>query len=590
MIHSWAFVFLLSSFSLEGGCHQTSQLLLKRELYCFFVIFAGMKHLLWIIVAMMVLGAVVPGCDDVPRYDGRLTAADSLIHDHADSALTMLEALTPSDLATEGDRAYHDLLLTQARYKCYRPATTDSTINRALAYYRAHPNEREKLTRAYIYKGTVMEELGHPDSAMFYYKQAEATSTPDDYANLGQINIRIASIYRINYVDAQTCYNKYKRAMEYYNLLGDDHKIVLCLYNMGVCSGITGDRDPKQLLDSAATMALELNDSSLYIDCMEMIVRQLIKKDSAFSEAKQIAFHLLNDFKCNQNSNLLLNIADIYIKERKSDSAKFYVNQVSLQDQESQDIQIKLREYNSLANIASLNGNMATYNEFLEDCKRLSDSISNNNLKYRLRLIEKNKNDEQVKSIIKQEKNKYNWIFWALILIALLPMSSFIIYQYRKILNVKSILCDLRNTSINTHEALLNQLHAKEESVERLVQNMVCFMQSSIDTVEKDPPSVIRKRIKETITDVADENFWAELRAYLDNNYNNIISNIAENPKINDTDIRFIELVCCGFSYIEMAITLGYSINYISNKRLKIKKKLHINISLEEYLKQAMNK
>ena len=35
MIHSWAFVFLLSSFSLEGGCHQTSQLLLKRELYWF---------------------------------------------------------------------------------------------------------------------------------------------------------------------------------------------------------------------------------------------------------------------------------------------------------------------------------------------------------------------------------------------------------------------------------------------------------------------------------------------------------------------------------------------------------------------------
>lgn len=78
----------------------------KGVVLFFCVIFAGMKHLLWIIAAMMVLGAVVPGCDDVPRYDGRLTAADSLIHDHADSALTMLEALTPSDLATEGDRAY----------------------------------------------------------------------------------------------------------------------------------------------------------------------------------------------------------------------------------------------------------------------------------------------------------------------------------------------------------------------------------------------------------------------------------------------------------------------------------------------------
>ena len=29
-----------------------------------------------------------------------------------------------------------------------------------------------------------MEELGHPDSAMHYYKTAEATAAPDDYYNL----------------------------------------------------------------------------------------------------------------------------------------------------------------------------------------------------------------------------------------------------------------------------------------------------------------------------------------------------------------------------------------------------------------------
>ena len=110
---------------------------------------------------MMVLGAVVPGCDDVPRYDGRLTAADSLIHDHADSALTMLEALTPSDLATEGDRAYHDLLLTQARYKCYRPATSDSAINRALAYY---PDDKQ-LLRLYA---DALQATGDAKTAALY--------------------------------------------------------------------------------------------------------------------------------------------------------------------------------------------------------------------------------------------------------------------------------------------------------------------------------------------------------------------------------------------------------------------------------------
>ena len=29
-----------------------------------------------------------------------------------------------------------------------------------------------------------MEELGHPDSAMHYYKTAEVTAAPDDYYNL----------------------------------------------------------------------------------------------------------------------------------------------------------------------------------------------------------------------------------------------------------------------------------------------------------------------------------------------------------------------------------------------------------------------
>ena len=32
-----------------------------------------------------------------------------------------------------------------------------------------------------------MEELGHPDSAMHYYKTAEATAAPDDYFNLAYI-------------------------------------------------------------------------------------------------------------------------------------------------------------------------------------------------------------------------------------------------------------------------------------------------------------------------------------------------------------------------------------------------------------------
>jgi hypothetical protein len=52
-----------------------------------------MRRILLFIGCLMVLGAVVPGCNRVPRYDGRLTAADSLMRDDPDSALAVLEAL-----------------------------------------------------------------------------------------------------------------------------------------------------------------------------------------------------------------------------------------------------------------------------------------------------------------------------------------------------------------------------------------------------------------------------------------------------------------------------------------------------------------
>ena len=119
-----------------------------------------------ILVMLVVLVAVVTGCSRVPHYDSRLVAADSLMRTLPDSTLALVEAVRADSLSSEGDRAYRDLLLTQARYRCYIVATSDSTINRALNYYSNHSNEREKLTRAYIYKGAVMEELALTSKTM----------------------------------------------------------------------------------------------------------------------------------------------------------------------------------------------------------------------------------------------------------------------------------------------------------------------------------------------------------------------------------------------------------------------------------------
>ncbi len=137
-----------------------------------------MRRILHILLLFVLLSVVADGCR---RTDGgeerRLVAIDSLIASRPDSALALLARVDTAALA-EPDRAYHALLTVVALYKAYIPATSDSLIARAWRYYE-HGGPYDRRVRAMIHQGTVAEELGHPEQAMRWYKQAEAFARPD---------------------------------------------------------------------------------------------------------------------------------------------------------------------------------------------------------------------------------------------------------------------------------------------------------------------------------------------------------------------------------------------------------------------------
>ena len=127
------------------------------------------RTLIYIVMGIALMTGSLAGCQGEKKatQDERLSAADSILHrNDPDSALRLLSAIDGAKLPNAGDRAYHALLLTQAQYRCYVDITSDSTIDVALDYYKRHQGEREKLTRAYIYKGAVTEVLGDPEAAM----------------------------------------------------------------------------------------------------------------------------------------------------------------------------------------------------------------------------------------------------------------------------------------------------------------------------------------------------------------------------------------------------------------------------------------
>ena len=275
-----------------------------------------------VISLVVVLVAIVTGCGRTPRYDGRLTAADSLMRSNPDSALAIVEAVVPDSLASEGDRAYHDLLLTQARYRCYITATTDSDINRALAYYQRHSGEREKLTRAYIYKGAVMEELGHPDSAMLYYKQAEAVATPDDYFNLGYTNLRIAQLYQSFYVNDSAVVHRMKQAAGLLTKAADTAYLITALGTQGAFPEIIGQDSARFYLRTAIELGKKVNSPKRFQ--YQSKLAGLHFYDGDYSRAKDLAMEVFREGResCNEQQ-FYYYAARSYIHLGQLDSARW---------------------------------------------------------------------------------------------------------------------------------------------------------------------------------------------------------------------------------------------------------------------------
>lgn len=529
------------------------------------------------------------GCSRAPRHNSQLVLADSLMSFSPDSALTIIKTLDYDTLTNEEDRAYYNLILTQARYKCYLDITAqdDSVISHAVEYYRHHNHMREKLVRAFLYKGAVMEELHHPDSAMFYYKTAETIVYEKDYPNLGQINTRIGNLYRLYYADKQICYDKYKQALSCYKRTGNKQLQLACLLNMGICSGVIHNDDFTQLINQAEQLAIELNDSATYYLCQELLCRNLYYHDHSLDKAKLIAFNCLHNYRRYVNNSLFIDLADIYAYYGMPDSARYYLNFLTDNDNQNSNNEVRTRKYLTLSRITRIEGDTALSDHFDMLGHQLSDSLLNNKQKYQIQKIEDTFNRNHNKAVL-SNISQLQWMTFIISFCALVAIVCLTIAYLNRLHKTKAIIMELQHTDINSHESLLEQIDVKDSVIGRFVKNLVNFMQQTIETTENDSPSVIRKHIKKYIGDITDNDFWNELQAHIDRNHNNLLSNIAKHRRITPSDLHFIALSCCGFDYVEIAIVMDYTPKYISQKRKDIARKLHLRIPLQEYLNNAM--
>ena len=579
-----------------------------------------MKNILLVILAAMVLGAVLPGCHHEPRYDSRLTAADSLMQKHPDSALAILKALSPNSSSpargevarsdggggvefSNADKAYHALLLTQARYKCYVTATSDSNINLALAYFRTHPADREKLTRAYIYKGAVMDELGHPDSAMFYYKTAEANAAPDDYFNLGYSKMRIATLYQDQLSNDNEAVNNLKQAIRYFTIINDTIYLISCYGNLGGINGLKNPDSTEFYLKKAITLAqafdpcLQYTYKSKLAGCYYYLNDYQRSKDLAMD-----VFHNGKDFS--EETQFYYYAAWSYLKMGLLDSAKYIFSATPL----PLDAVDSMNRFDVTAEIAKAESNAMEYSNAMLQSRDIRIQIESTRSDSLLKKAESNYHIAQVQKKEKEMTTNY-YLSIAISGVLLLLVAIIVVKAIRRFYLFKKL--EEEKNAIEQELAHLRELQKQhtldKHNVSTLVGYRIDVLNELFDSIRFKVKKADDRKGRSIIflssivkglsndyvpmkVDLSDE-FWDRMKKSVDGEFRGIASYVEKKyPALTDKELKLFYMLCAKISPQIIKICLNFT-NWKSvtnNRTILIKKKMGYNYSLEEFIDRYM--
>lgn len=137
------------------------------------------RYIILLFLSMFLLMAVCCG-----RHGGaysRMDKAESLMVSKPDSALMILDSITPEMLSGKRVKARYALLKSMALDKNYIDTTSFDVLQPAIDYFLKKGSADEKL-RTYYYQGRIYQNRQNPDSAMQSFMRgreygAQATDT-----------------------------------------------------------------------------------------------------------------------------------------------------------------------------------------------------------------------------------------------------------------------------------------------------------------------------------------------------------------------------------------------------------------------------
>ena len=557
------------------------------------------RNLNYICSILVTLAMVLAGCSHTPHYDTRLVQADSLIAntDPPRAARDLLMSITPSSLNNEADQAYHALLITQAHYKCYAVITSDDEINIAVDYFSQHHDDHEKLTRSYIYKGAVMQELGKLDTAMLYYKQAEVSANlAGDIFNKGYALLRMGKLYYKFHAHDGRDIEKMEKALECFRKAGNKHYQIICLKDLGAMYRSTKADKAEMTLNEAIALAENEKDTINLIYGLNNLAYLYFMQGDKNKDINRKSYRQLQRIKSLGINGLdyyvYTTFASVYANLGMPDSAEHYLQYIN--DENKSNTLFITSYYEALSQIAKARGNMLDYFRF----SHISDSTSFEELMQpdivNLMYAELSFDNDYAAQQERNRKTK-SYIIAAIVGSVILSLLLLALLLYRRSHRYDKLIAELKDQSQNQMSDLsdlqdnISVLKIKDEQLKGFISSHLGMMREMIETCYHEPNNRIAETMKRIVKfQDSNRDNWVKLYDYIDMEHNNIMTRTRKNyPQLDDRDLLLLALTCMRFSYIQTAIVMGYSnATSVSVLKQRLAKKMGIDCSLNEYIER----
>jgi tetratricopeptide (TPR) repeat protein len=522
-----------------------------------------MKNKQWLFPACIFLFAA---CGQTGNDVSRLMAqAEALLEHRPDSALQCLKAVEEPAGLPEARRMNYDLLLLQAKSRAGEAVCSDTLIAAGAKNYFSRKKEFPRAAMAAFYEGFVLSKCGETRRALQAYLDAERlVKNAADSLLMARIARNIGILYYNSWSDYQNAIPHLQRAVGLFEKTENEASYIVSLRFLGTCLIIDEKEDEAIVcFEKALRKAEASSDTVTYAEIANSLGSAYINK----GDYQQAKIYTLQAVAFVGNRESLLNMALIYDKLNRHDSAAFYARRVGqLCDRDGLPYPSSL---NALwANIEKRNRRFEKALYYLEEYVRQIFEINKEEKLHSLARIQEQYSLTEAQNKIQQQQIiqlHYNvFLLCAAFIIAIVSLcAGFWLRSY------------LKKTKMHEQQHLEERttFFRDKMTIYKRILQIVLSMKKS----EKEQAAALLAKINYAVFNTDGEHVWdtvySDTNLYFNKNMEKIKRRFSN---INEQEFKILCLTCADFKNSDIASYLQISIHTVKAKKRMLRKKLDI--------------